>query len=1309
MINYNEIRCADWHNHTEYSNLFSRDSINTPAGLINKALELNIEGIGFTEHGNLSSSVKAIKHLKKLREDAKKEYDNNPTQENLDILNKVNDFKIGLGSEIYLVDRSTIALAKEKNMPTRFYHFIVIAKNLEGFRALCKLSSLSWEESFYFRGMQRVPTYKDVFHEWLRENKGNVVCSTACLGSEFSKLVLEYNEENEKENKDFSKLTESINNINDFVRLYKSILGDDFYIEIQPSDNEEQISYNKTALKIAEGHGVKVILTNDVHYLTKEMRTIHSNYLKSQNAERETDSFYATTHLMTIEEKRSYLEYIDDDKFIEIMNNTIDIKNKIEDYDVYKITQVPNSTIELEAPRRLLSHNIKLFNNKRYVYIENFLESIHTSDKVLIQEIEKGIVDRKIGIDERVLSRIDEELKALWLISEKLGQRLSSYYVLTKEIVIDMWNVSLVGVSRGSAGAFYICYLLGITDIDALELELPSWRHISETRPELPDIDLDTEKGQRNAILENAKAKYGERRVLNITTFKTEGTSSAIQTMCRGLGVSTDNATYLSSIIVKDMSVKECLDNYNKKTDCTNLINEMMAINEELVENVIAIEGLVCGRGIHASGLYIFSDDYYEINARMNAPKGIPTTQFDMTDSDYMGGLKLDFLTIESLDKIRKCLDLLLKYNKIEWQGSIKETYDKYLSPNVLEYNNPDMWKLLYEGEVIDAFQFETVRGRETLIKVQPLTLQELISSNSLMRLTCEGIQPIERFVKYKENINLWYEEMQNHNLNHEEIDVLRSHLERQYGVATTQEDVMRLSMDNKIANFDLVMANKLRKAIAKSNAKDIIGEVKDKFIESGLKAGNRIEILNYVWDIQITPQLSYSFSEPHTSGYSLILLQEMNLCYKYTPLYWKVACLSVNSGAINEEVSKGTDYGAIAKAIGDMPKGFVLPPDINISDIEFTPLEDEGRAMYSLMAINGIGEELVRKIMELRPFNSFEDFLIRCIDTKVVTPAKGYQLIKAGCFDRMNPNRFELMMKYVTHVTESKTKLTTANVAKLVEYNLIPNELMHYVTLFNFRKLTFSKENCVEMYSKTQGLYKIPSIAIEYFNRCCYKAFEDAVEYDDNGNIALKSKEFDKKYKELITPLNEWLTTKEALDKFNNYLRKLNWDKYCSGSIAKWEMDSICYYTDKHELEEYPIEYYYPISNFSDLPREAEKVEVVNKAGRTIKQNKLSVIAGTVVDKNKLKNIVTLNTKAGIVELKLDKGRFAYYDRNTDDDKSWLTRGNKLVVIGFRRGEMFIPRVYSDSVYKHSIVRVAGIEDNKVKFKLERNFNIEE
>lgn len=484
-----QLRQAEWHCHTDRSNLISRDSINTPEGLINKALEMDIEGIALTEHGNLSSHIKGIKHLKKLRAEAEENYKKEPSITNEDWLNKVNNFKLALGIEIYLVDRKTVEFAKEKNMPTKFYHFILLAKNLEGFRALCELSSNSWEEAFYFRGVQRVPVYKDFFFEWLERNKGNIVGSTACLGSEFANLVLSYIAETEKEEVDEIEVTKKILEINQFVAEFKNLLGEDFYVELQPSPFEEQIKYNKVALDVAKANGVKTIITTDAHYSTAEMREIHSNYLKSQNAERETETFYFTTHLMSIEEKRQYFDYLTAVDFKICLDNTIEIKNKIQDYDVKMNTQVPHTSIQLEMNRGSILEPIIMNSQmmiEKYPFIVKYLNSTHFEDKILIQEIEKGLIEKQQPNNHKVLSRINEELEALWKISENLHQRLSSYYVLTKEIVMDMWEVSLVGVSRGSAGAFYLCYLLGITGINALEHNLPSWRHISETRPELP-------------------------------------------------------------------------------------------------------------------------------------------------------------------------------------------------------------------------------------------------------------------------------------------------------------------------------------------------------------------------------------------------------------------------------------------------------------------------------------------------------------------------------------------------------------------------------------------------------------------------------------------------------------------------------------------------------------------------------------------------------------------------------------------------------------------------------------------------------
>ena len=1290
------------HGHTDGSNYNFRDSIITVEDMIDTALELGHSGVAITDHAVLSKHVKAILYLEKLKKETKEKLDEDPL--NMELLMKytrLKKFKLILGCEIYLVNKEEIEYAKENNKQTKFHHFILLAKNYEGYKKLLEISTKGWLNSFYHRGLERTPVYKEDLVNIIDDN---LIASTACLGSEFAQLCLTY----------ISTRSISIKKkIEDYIEFMKNNFGDDFYIELQPSHGEDQIKYNKFALSLAKYFNIKTIITTDAHYQRPTYKNTHSIFLRSQNAERETEDFYATTYLMSIKEMRSYFDYMTEEDFANCMNNTIEIGNKTTDIDLYKSTQVPQATIGLQRRGWIIPNYIDL---GKYIYIRNYMNSEEEIDRILLQQIEIGMEKKKLPWSEKYLERIDKELGSLWEISKKLKQRLSSYYILTKEIVDIIWRISLVGTSRGSAGAFLLCYLLEITQINPIDdptgYNLPDWRHISADRPELPDVDIDSQTSERANILELIKEEYGYDRVLNICTFKTEKTPSAIQTICRGMGIDVNDAKYLSSLVVFEgatpKTVEQCYKEYKTNAACKRFIDEMKkfdAVYEGFITNVMRIEGLSVGRSIHASGVYIFPCKYTEMNCMMKSPNGVPTTQFDMGDSDYMGGLKVDMLTIEGLDRMRKTIDLLLKDGKIEWQGSLKSTYDKYLHPDVLEKDNKEMWELLYNGELINAFQFETNVGRSAIQKVQPHNLQEVIVANSLMRLSCEGEQPIDRFVRHKNNINLWFKEMDEHGLNAEEQQVMKEHLLSAYGVANTQEDIMRLSMDSRIAKFSLIGANKLRKAVAKSKAKDSIESVRVNFIESGLAAGNRIEILNYVWNVQIVPMLGYAFSQPHVVGYSLILLQELNLAYKYTPLYWKVACLSVNAGNISQDIVKNADYGAIAKAIADMPRGFVLPPCINESEMQFKPLADKNKAMYSLNAINSIGTEVAKTIIKNRPYTSFTHFMDKCVTTKEVTPAKVYNLIKAGSFDSLNSNRRELMMEFVEKITDQKEKLTTANIPKLIEYNLLPNVYEFQYTLYKFRKIVFNKKNLKVAINKSKGLYMIPQELRAYYYKYYDKFFAAALDMDDDGNVCLENKKFDVIYQELMQPLLQWLSTEEAVKRFNNFLKNQTWTKYCSGNVLQWEMESVCYYQNIHEMEIIPLDKYIKISNFFELPSQPIVTETKKWRGRDFNIYKLNAIAGVVVDKDKTKGMITLSTPEGCVDVKLDKGRFSYYDRSVDGDSSWLSRGNKLVIVGYKRGESFYPKIYNDNIYNHTIMKIGSYNQTEVKFKTDRLF----
>lgn len=358
------------------------------------------------------------------------------------------------------------------------------------------------------------------------------------------------------------------------------------------------------------------------------------------------------------------------------------------------------------------------------------------------------------------------------------------------------------------------------------------------------------------------KEYYGFDNVLNILTLKTEGSKSTVLTASRGLGIENDIAQSIADLIPfergSNWTLTDCFYGNNEKNrkPLTEFVNEVSKYHN-LKETMLMIEGLVCGRSIHASGVYVFDNGYLAQNSRMRAPNGSFITSWTMHDSDYAGGLKIDCLTIKALDKIHTCVDLLVKDGLVETQGTIKEIYNQIIHPDVLDYQSETMWDMLANNNLIDAFQFDTDVGSVAAKKVKPTSIQQLAVANSLMRLMADdgNEQPIDTYVKYKNNINLWYTDMKQWGLNSNEIKILEPHLLPVFGVADTQEVVMELTMDKNISNFNVVEANKMRKGIAKKDEK-ILEEVRNMFYSKAKATGTRFELMSYVWEVQIKAQL---------------------------------------------------------------------------------------------------------------------------------------------------------------------------------------------------------------------------------------------------------------------------------------------------------------------------------------------------------------------------------------------------------------------------------------------------------------------
>ena len=1326
------------HNHTDRgSNLRLIDSINTVRDLVDRAVELGNKGIACTDHESVSSYVKFIQYVKEGKE-------NNTIPK---------DFKLILGNEIYLVDEVITDFEGKKSCNTPFYHFILLAKDKIGNEQLRRLSTMAWQDSFYTGKMERTPTTKENLAKIVKENPGHLIASTACIGGELGKTILAIqedmsylpfiDEEYIQEHKGKLK-----HQLSDFLEYCYDLFGEDFYLEMQPSDNEEQTVVNNEIIKLSEKFNIPYIITCDSHYLKKEERPIHEAYLNSHEEEREVADFYATTYMMSVEEIHEYMDKnIGEENVNKALENTIKIGEKIEEYDLFHAQVVPKGKLPDFEDEHFFE---SVYEN--YPYIKKFAYSDNVYDRYFLHLIEKGWLKKEYREDlttkekKDMLDRIELEFEAIWESSEKIKDKISSYYVTALDIVNMMWDDSedggnsLVGCSRGSVAAYYTAYLINLQQINPMRYNIPYWRHLHYKRPELPDVDIDTEAGKRQRIIEATRKKFGYDRVLNICTFKTEGSKSAIITSCRGLGIDPDTAHYLASMIPvvrgENTSLKVMINGDEEEGIKPNVefVNECLKY-PRLLETALKIEGLVCGRSIHASGVIIFDNDFVLNNAMMKSTNGQATTQWDMEDSTYCGGLKYDYLTINNLDAMRACLDFLVEYGKIEWKGSLKETYNYYFHPDVLDYDSKEMWAMAKNQEIINLFQFQTQVGGEAIAKIAPTSLIELGVANSVMRLTAQEDkeQPIDTYVRYKNNISEWYDCMHSYDLTDEEISILEKYLKPVSGMATMQEEVMNLVMDENISNFDMLLANKLRKIIAKKKT-SLHEQAKEMFYEHGLGIGTSQKMLDYIWEECVTPQLKYSFSLPHVMGYSTITVQEMNMAYRFPIIYWNAANLVVDSGSFDSgDNDVSTNYGKVATSIARLQNTTdtkIALPIINEAELGFKPDEENNQIIFGLKGLNGIGTEVVNLLIQNRPYTSMEDFYARMIETKLIKPAQMVKLIKAGCFVVLdNPDRVQTMKYYLkNYVLNPCEKLTMQQFNNIESMGILPGKyelgskmksFKDYIFDDRFFVSTWIDENSKRKLPKcgyNDRLFKLDDIAMNFFK----KYFDESSIYDtDNGYYIVFEKKLTKQIEEKMKPMKEWFASEEALNAYNEALLERAWGKHANGSISKWEMESLSFYYTEHELV-HMNEEMYTVVNFNDLPEEPEVYDTytryINNEKKQMPKFKIVRLAGTVLDVNKDRHTVTLLTNHGVVNCKFNKGQFIYYhkrisarldpnsDKNTIIEDSWLKRGQKILVCGYRQDNTFRVYKYSDTIFKHTCNLITEVkEDGTVSILTER------
>ena len=1297
------------HNHTDFSNLRIRDATNTISKLIDRAIELGHEVLAITEHDTVTSSVKALSYYKKVKE-------KNP------------NFKLILGNEIYLV-RDGLNSTNYESGVDRYYHFILLAKDEIGHKQIREISTRAWMRSYMARGMRRVPTYYGDLWEIIGANPGHVIGSTACLGGAIPTQLMRW--------RDSGYDDELYTNICGWLEAMKSLFGEDnFYLELQPSYNSDQRFVNKELIKLSKQLKINFIITTDSHYLKKEDRVIHKAFLNSQNGDREVDEFYATTYLMTDEEIREYMEGdLGQDNLLKAYESILKIKEMCKDYDLAKPLHIPR--LSWKEPKNIYDEVYKDL-DEAYWYksipnLKKFDESVYESDRWLSKAIKGRVAGDESLKNEETYKEIDACLEDTWVSSEVNKSRWSAYFLNLQKIIDDCWEAnSLVGAGRGSGVGFILLYLLGITQINPLRENTKTFRFrfLNPSRVSPLDVDIDIEGGRRAAVMKKFRQTYGEDRVANVLTLRTEKSKSAILTAARGLGVDVDIAQYLASMIQADRGQLRTLsqtfygDEENGFGPNDRFRMEMEQNYPELWEVAQGIEGLINGCGEHAGGVIFVDHPFTDVAALMRSPKGEIITQFELHDAEALGLIKYDVLSVEALDKIHNCLDLLCDYGYVEREKNLKETYEKVIGVYNLERDDEEMWKMCWNHEVMSLFQMEKQSGIQGIAVMRPTSVDDLAVLNSAIRLMATekgGEMPINKLARFKEDGSNWDKELALFGLGAKEKKILEPVLKTSYGLCITQEQFMQLVQLPELGGFDLTFADRLRKSIAKKNPAEYEALTQE-FFEEIKKRGCNEKLCAYVWNVLIAMSRGYGFNASHTLAYSIIGLQELNLAFRFPIMFWNCACLISDSGGNDDEdiesveeededdfdeeeeevvktKAKKINYGKIASAIGKIQLAgtVVAPPDINEARYTFSPDIEHNTIRYGLSGITRLGDDVVREIMRNRPYVSIDDFLGKVKVNKL----QMVNLIKSGAFDSFG-DRVKIMRDYIGEICGAKKRLTLQNMKMLIDYELIPDEYEFQIAVFQLNKALKKQKN---------GIYY-------WLNDGQFNFYQEYCDIDNldmiDGQWNIKQTIWDKYYKAQMAIVKKYITENHdfLLNRLNNFLMKEVWDKYCQGTISRWEMDSVSFYAHEHELARVNPQRYGFI-DYKELGENPAIERVIYIKGKQVPLFKINRIYGTVLDKDKNKKTVTLLTTSGVVTVRIFGDVYSHYDKQISQklpngkkkvvEKSWFQRGNKIVISGIKREDSFTAKKYSSTPW-HLVELITEVnEDGTIRMRGER------
>lgn len=756
-------------------------------GLIDRAKELDMPAIAMTDHGNMFGAMEFFSEAK-----------------DKGIIPII-------GCEVYVAPKTRFDKKLDNSEEKSAMHLVLLAKDKEGYNNLCKLVTHGYTEGFYYRPR--------VDHELIeRYNKG-LICLSACMGGEIPIALRK---------KDYKQALQ-------LARYYKSIFGEDFYIELQDHGLAEEKTLNSDLYKVAKNENIELVVTNDVHYVLKEDAKAHEILLAIQTkATLDMPRRYKFPsnefHLKTEEEMRKSFA-----KLPKAFENTVKIAEQCKDLNIMTKTyympnyELANGETETTALKKMCIEGL----NKHY----------------------------NNNIPKEAMDRLEMELGVI----AKMG--FEGYFLVVQDFINYARNHDVaVGPGRGSAAGSIVAFATGITKVNPLDYNLLFERFLNPERKSMPDIDVDFQDDKREVVIDYVTKKYGKDNVSQIATFGALGGRSVVRDVCRVMGIDLATADRLAKSIPND--VKRVVDIYDHP-DCAALVKEIEGSRElkNMYEISMRLDGLVRNVGLHAAGVIISSHPIADLApVYQDSKTGTRACQYEMTYVESAGLIKMDFLGIKNLRLIKDAIK------------DIKERYGVEIDIDNLPLDDEAVYDIFRKADTGGVFQFESPGMRQMLINIQPTGFDDLVSSVALYRPgpLNSGMDKdyADRKNKRKEIV-----------YKHPDLEPI---LKESQGVLIYQEQIMAIS--SVIGGFTAAEADDLRKAMGKKIVEKM-NSMREKFISGGLERGYDEELLNYLFDT-MKGFAEYGFNKSHSVCYALIAYQEAYIKAHY-PMEYYVALLN--------------------------------------------------------------------------------------------------------------------------------------------------------------------------------------------------------------------------------------------------------------------------------------------------------------------------------------------------------------------------------------------------------------------------------